>query len=110
MPNISNPKVVLITGCSSGFGLLTAAHLAALGHSVVATMRNLEKKDALLKEVSRRGGKVELLQLDVTDQTSIDNAVKQTLNKFKTIDVVVNNAGYGIGGFFEDLSDGEIRA
>ncbi len=110
MPNASNPKVILITGCSSGFGLLTAARLASLGHTVVATMRNLEKKDALLKEVTQRGGKIELLQLDVTDQTSIDNTVKQTLNRFKTIDVVVNNAGYGIGGFFEDLSEAEIRA
>src|SRR3990167_10180296 len=75
------PKVVLITGCSSGFGLLTAARLSASGHCVFATMRNLNKKGELLNEVKRRGGSVELLQLDVTDIPSIQKAVRTIKEK-----------------------------
>ena len=104
------PKVILITGCSSGFGMLTAARLSSRGHFVFATMRSLAKKENLLREVARRGGKVELLQLDVTDKTSIQNAVEKIEKGKGQIDVLVNNAGYGIGGFFEDFIDEEFRA
>ena len=64
-------KVILITGCSSGFGLLIAARLASKGHIVYASMRSLNKKDALLNEVNKREGAVRILQLDVTDKISI---------------------------------------
>ncbi|MBI3617260.1 MAG: SDR family oxidoreductase [Candidatus Omnitrophica bacterium] len=106
----SNPQVVLITGCSSGFGLLTAARLAAKGCTVVATMRDLKKEGNLISEVNRRGGTVEVLQMDVTDKQSVMRAVERIRMGHGRIDVLVNNAGYGIGGFFEDLTDEEIRA
>ena len=106
---MSDPKVILITGCSSGFGLLTAARLASKGHHVVATMRNPDKSGALFQEVRTRGGNVDILPLDVTDKASVARAVKDIAAKYGYIDVVVNNAGYVIGGFFEDLTDGEIR-
>ncbi len=109
MPKSIEGKIVLITGCSSGFGLHIAAHLASRGCKVIATMRNLEKQSALLNEVQRRGGTVEILRLDVTDKTTIKNAVKQIAAKHGYIDVLINNAGIGFGGFFEDLSDSEIR-
>ncbi len=102
--------VVLITGCSSGFGLLTAARLAAKGYTVVATMRDLKKEGSLTSEVNRRGGTVEVLQMDVTDKLSVARAVEQIKVRHGHIDVLVNNAGYGMGGFFEDLTDEEIRA
>ena len=102
-------KTILITGTSSGFGLLTAARLASHGHQVVATMRNLDKKNPLLAEVHKRGGTVDLFQLDVTDKKSIQAAVQAIVAKYHHVDVLVNNAGYGIGGFFEDLTDEEIR-
>lgn len=102
-------KVVLITGTSSGFGMLTAARMAASGHHVFATMRDLNKKDALLAEVKKRGGEVQLLELDVTKPDSIKLAVDKIVKECGTIDVLVNNAGYGIGGFFEDLTEEEIR-
>ena len=110
MPQFSNSPIVLITGCSSGFGLLTAARLAAKGYTVVATMRDLKKEGNLTSEVSRRGGTVEILQLDVTDKLSVARAVEQIKVSHGRIDVLVNNAGYGMGGFFEDLTDEEIRA
>ena len=109
MPRSIKGKIVLITGCSSGFGLHMAAHLASCGCQVIATMRNLEKQSALLNEVQRRGGQVEVMQLDVTDKSSIKATIKQIAVKHGHLDVLVNNAGYGLGGFFEDLSDNEIR-
>ncbi len=110
MDKISKPKVVFITGCSSGFGLLTAARLASHGHQIIATMRDPTKKGELLEELKRRGGgSLEVLPLDVTDPVSIQKTVSETIHRYKKIDVLVNNAGFGMGGFFEDLMDKEIR-
>lgn len=102
--------VILITGCSSGFGMLATARLAASGHTVFATMRNLEKKTALLDEAARRGTQLHVLQLDVTDNASIESALHHVESEAGRLDILINNAGYGIGGFFEDLADEEIRA
>lgn len=102
-------SVILITGCSSGFGMLSSARLAASGHTVYATMRNLDKQDDLLEEAKRRGTQVKLMQLDVTDDESIQAVVGQVESEEGRLDVLINNAGYGIAGFFEDLSEREIR-
>ena len=102
-------SVVLITGCSSGFGMLAAVRLASGGHAVYATMRNLAKKDDLLAESARRGGEIRILELDVTKDDSIITAVEQIELEEGCIDVLINNAGYAIGGFFEDLTEQEIR-
>ncbi len=113
MPSIGGEgpeaPVVLITGCSSGFGLLTAARLASTGFQVIATMRNPEKSGALEEELRRRGARADILALDVTDQASVDRAVREIGDRYGEIHVLVNNAGYGIGGFFEDLTEEEIR-
>lgn len=101
--------VVLITGCSSGFGMLTAARLAAAGHTVYATMRNLDKKDGLLQETERRGAEVHLHRLDVTEDASIIDTIHKLETRDGRLDILINNAGYGIGGFFEDLTEQEIR-
>lgn len=102
-------KVILITGSSSGFGLLTAARLAARGHFVWATMRNISKQQPLLDEVAKRGGQVWIRYLDVTQPFSIANVIDEIKKRHGAIDVLINNAGYGIGGFFEDLTQEEIR-
>lgn len=110
MRKTSNPKIILITGTSSGFGLRMAARFASQGHQVIATMRNLEKQGALLDEVKRRGGGlVEVMPLDVTDSQSIKDLATTIGARFGYVDVLINNAGYGIGGFFEDLTEEEIR-
>lgn len=105
------PLVILITGCSSGFGLLTAARLAASGHHVCATMRDLSKREELDAEVSRRTAarSLHVYQMDVTDPASVKNAVLDVIRQHGTIDVLINNAGFGMGGFFEDLSDEDWR-
>ena len=90
--------------------MLSAARLAAAGHTVYATMRDLSKKAKLLAEVNRRGATVQLLRLAVNDQDSVIKVVKRITSKVGRLDVLINNAGYGLGGFFEDVSDGEFRA
>ncbi|MBP9853248.1 MAG: SDR family oxidoreductase [Candidatus Omnitrophica bacterium] len=102
-------KVVLITGCSSGFGLLTAARLASSGHIVYASMRDIKKKSALLSEVNKREGSLNVIELDVIDHHSIQKAVQKIGQNEGYLDVLINNAGYGIGGAFEDLSEDDIR-
>jgi len=102
-------KVILITGCSSGFGLLTAARLAAQGHFVWATMRDISKKQDLENELARRKTQAFIRELDVTKPATIKKVVEEIQKTHFHIDVLINNAGYGIAGFFEDLSDAEIR-
>jgi len=104
-----NKNIVLITGCSSGFGYLGAIHLAEKGYQVIATMRDLAKGDELESEIKKRDLPITVHRLDVTDLDSIDSCVREIDRKYGRLDVLVNNAGYGIGGFFEDLSDREYR-
>jgi len=106
---MNNQKIILITGCSSGFGLLTAARLAARGHMVWATMRDLGRKGPLDNELARRNTQAVIRELDVTKPSTIKGVVAEIQDKHQRIDVLINNAGYGIGGFFEDLSEEDIR-
>src|SRR5271163_4899610 len=107
---MDNQKVILITGCSSGFGLLTAVRLAAQGHFVWATMRDLSKKNFLEEELARRNAQATIRELDVTKPATIKNVVEEIQKTHSHIDVLINNAGYGIAGFFEDLGEEEIRS
>lgn len=97
-------KSIVITGASSGIGKATAKHFAQQGWQVAATMRTPSKETALT-EIDN----ISLYQLDVTDQASIDNAAEAILNDFGTVDVVLNNAGYGLAGPFEAASPEQIK-
>ncbi len=108
--DMNNQKVILITGCSSGFGLLTVVRLAAQGHLVWATMRDLERKGPLENALAKRSVQAFIRELDVTKPSTIKSVVEEIQRTQGSIDVLINNAGYGIGGFFEDLSEEEIRA
>ena len=104
-------RSVLVTGCSSGFGMVAAAELGRRGWRVFATMRNLEKRARLDEAVAGSPDRVEVLRLDVNDQASVDEAVGKVLAATGgSLDAVVHNAGVSGGGAFEDLSDGEIRS
>lgn len=96
-------KTVLITGASSGIGKATAELFARKGWNVVATMRSHEDFPALTETENLR-----VLQLDVTDPQSVRDAVEKTLELFGKIDVVVNNAGYGLVGPFEAATPEQI--
>ena len=108
--NKKEHKTVLITGCSSGFGLLSAVHLASLGYEVYATMRNLAKRNLLDEKARERNIQLHVLRMDVTEPESIHEVIAQIEKDHGRLDVLLNNAGYGIGGFFGDISDAEYRA
>lgn len=100
------PRVFLITGTSSGFGQEYVKEVLAKGDAVVATARNSSK----LESPSGASAKNYLaVDLDVTSQDSIHAAFAKALEQFGRVDVVVNNAGYGLSGEFESLSDAQIR-
>jgi len=107
---MDNQKVILVTGCSSGFGLLTAVRLAAQGHFVWATMRDLSKKQTLEDELAKRRTQAFIRELDVTRPSTIKNVVEEIQKTHFHVDVLVNNAGFGICGFFEDLSEAQVRS
>ncbi len=92
---------ILITGSNSGFGKLAALTLARQEHSVIATMRSVEKGEALLAEAANEGLDIELRQLDVCDPDSIANALADAAD----IDVLVNNAGFEVQGALEMIDD-----
>ncbi|RAP31254.1 short-chain dehydrogenase [Candidatus Marinamargulisbacteria bacterium SCGC AG-343-D04] len=100
--------IVLITGCSSGFGMLTALELAATCH-VIATVRNKEKERDLFNHCSHQQLNIDIQYCDVTDPESIQKVAEHIETSYKRLDVLINNAGYGLGGYFEDLEDSEIR-
>lgn len=102
-------QVALITGCSSGIGYETALMLARNGYHTFATMRNTKKSNSLLEISEQEKLPLRVIELDVNDEISIEKAVSQVKNEAKRIDILINNAGYGLVGFFEDLSLDEIR-
>jgi len=101
--------MVLITGSSTGFGRLIAETLARHGHTVFATMRDPEGRNAINSTEIRALAKREslplhVLDLDVTDDASVDRAVRSTVEQAGRIDVAINNAGYGLVGLAEALT------
>src|SRR3954465_9318424 len=106
---------VLITGSSSGFCLLTTRTLAKKGHTVFASMRGVSGKNAAVAAelhawAGREGVKVHAVELDVTDQASVDHAVKHILETAGHLDVVVNNAGFGSVGHTEAFTAEQVQA
>ena len=98
-------KKILITGCSSGFGYMAAKYLAKKKHHVIATMRNLNGKNAKraseLEEFGKSNGLLlDVLEMDVTS----DESVKYAASQLPTIDVLINNAGLGYGGAVESFT------
>jgi NAD(P)-dependent dehydrogenase (short-subunit alcohol dehydrogenase family) len=103
-------SVVLITGCSTGIGLHASVAFARNGDTVVATMRNTSKVEALRKAAADAGVEMEVLELDVTDDASARSAVSEVLARHGRIDVLVNNAGVGLSGAIEDFPEEQARA
>ncbi|MGO4887976.1 SDR family oxidoreductase [Anaerobacillus sp. MEB173] len=104
-------RVVLITGASSGFGLITAIEFAKNGFTVVATMRDMTKENNLINKAKLEGvaAYIHTFSLDVTEFHLLDKRIEQIIQQFGKIDVLVNNAGFALGGFAEDISIGEWK-
>lgn len=102
---------VLITGTSSGFGLVTAVELAKRGWHVIASMRDVAKRKPLDRALEDAGvsSNVRVEQLDVTDPASIEQAVANLDLAQNPLDAVIHNAGVAVGGAFEDLDEEHIR-
>jgi NAD(P)-dependent dehydrogenase (short-subunit alcohol dehydrogenase family) len=104
-------NVALVTGSSSGIGFETALLLARNGFKTYASMRNLEKSKNITQLANREKLPLEVVQLDVNDDISVKQAIdKIVAAEDYRIDVLVNNAGYGLFGALEDLSIEEIKA
>jgi NAD(P)-dependent dehydrogenase (short-subunit alcohol dehydrogenase family) len=100
-------KVWFITGTSKGFGRVWAEAALARGDRVAATARDVKTLQPL---VERYGDLVAAITLDVTDKAAVGRAVAETIARFGRIDVAVNNAGYGLFGTIEEISEAEARA
>ncbi len=104
-------KVAVLTGASSGFGLLTSAELAKAGFRVIASMRDMGKRERLVQaaasaEVSDR---IDVRALDVTQVDAMPEFVDKVIRDYGRIDALVNNAGFAVGGFAEDITLEELR-
>ncbi|MGI0046571.1 MAG: SDR family oxidoreductase [Nitrosotalea sp.] len=107
---MTNQKVAVVTGSSSGIGYETALALARNGFRTYATMRNLEKGKTISDVANREKLSIHTIKLDVTDEKSVNDAIRTIKSDAGRIDVLVNNAGYGLMGSLEDLSMSEIKA
>jgi NAD(P)-dependent dehydrogenase (short-subunit alcohol dehydrogenase family) len=103
---MSTPKTWFVTGASQGLGLALVKRLLREGHQVAATSRT---KETLAQAVGNTSAAFLPLQVDLGSDASVQAAIAQTVSTFGRLDVVVNNAGYGIGGSIEELSDAETR-
>jgi len=104
-----NKKVVLITGTNSGFGWLTANSVASLGHTVYATMRDTQGKNANKAKALAQVENITVLDVSLTDDTSVKNAIDTIISKEGTIDVLVNNAGAAMFGVAESSTAEDVQ-
>ena len=111
---MASPQVILITGASTGFGRLFTETLARHGHTVFATIRDPQGRNSanaseILNIAKQESLALHVLDLDVTDELSVDRAVRACAERAGRIDVVINNAGYGIIGLAEAVTIEQAR-
>ncbi|HIF52749.1 MAG TPA: SDR family NAD(P)-dependent oxidoreductase, partial [Candidatus Nitrosopelagicus sp.] len=102
-------KVAIVTGSSSGIGFETSLALAREGYFTYATMRDTTKSDKIKEITQKENLKINILELDVDDEKSVKSAIAQILDQKQRIDVLVNNAGWGLWGCVEDVSVDEFK-
>ena len=102
-------KVAVVTGSSSGIGFETSLALAREGYFTFATMRDVKKAGTIKKIVEEENLPLKVIELDVDNEDSVENAIKSIIDEKQRIDVLVNNAGWGIWGTGEDVSLEEFR-
>ena len=107
---VNEKKVAIVTGSSSGIGFQTALLLARNGYSTYASMRNIAKSKTITEIAKKERLSLQTIQLDVNDDVTVKSAVDKIVKDDKRIDVLVNNAGYGLFGALEELSIDEIKA
>jgi NAD(P)-dependent dehydrogenase (short-subunit alcohol dehydrogenase family) len=103
-------KVAIVTGSSSGIGYETSLALAKDGYYTFATVRNSKKAEKILQVAKKEKLNLEIVDLDLDDEKSISTAVKKVFSEKQRIDVLVNNAGWGLFGSVEDVSIKDFKA
>ena len=103
-------KVAIVTGSSSGIGYETSLALARDGFYTFATVRNPKKAEKILQIAKKENLNIEIIELDVDDEKSISTTIEKIISKKQRIDVLVNNAGWGLFGSVEDVSMKDFRA
>lgn len=111
-------KVVVVAGASSGFGKLTVLELARRDHTVVATMRDVEGRNAkvrseLIDAAKAEGHVLHVLEMDVADEASVNSAIEQVIRQHGKIDALINNAGtmaVGVTEAWSRTSNGNLRS
>ncbi|HYY86344.1 MAG TPA: SDR family oxidoreductase [Nitrososphaeraceae archaeon] len=106
---MKSKKTVLVTGCSSGIGLATCHVLSRNNFITYGTVRNLSKARKIEDLIDREGLPLKILHLDVNDNQSIKLAVKRVLSDTGRLDVLINNAGYGMFGPIEEITTQEVK-
>jgi short-subunit dehydrogenase len=109
---MQDQRVAVVTGSSSGIGLETSLTLARNSFYTYATMRKLEEeKSKPITDIAKNENlKLQLIELDVNNDKSVTNAIDTVVDERKRVDVLVNNAGYALGGPLEETSMNEIKA
>ena len=103
-------KIAMVTGSSSGIGFETSLGLARNGFYTFASMRDVSKGNKIKELAKKENLPIDIIELDVDKEDSIKNAVKTIIEKKQRIDVLVNNAGWGLWGSVEDVSVNEFKA
>ena len=103
-------KVAIVTGTTSGIGYETCLSLARDGFYTFATVRDAKKAEKILQVAKKENLNIEIIELDVDDEKSISTAIQKILSKKQRIDVLVNNAGWGLFGSVEDVPIKDFRA
>lgn len=103
-------SVAVVTGSSSGIGFETSLLLARSGFYTYATMRNINRSEPLLDIAEKDTLPLKVIPLDVNNDNSVKEAIGRIMQKFERIDVVVNNAGYGLIGALEDIPMEQIKS
>jgi NAD(P)-dependent dehydrogenase (short-subunit alcohol dehydrogenase family) len=106
---MKSKRTVLVTGCSSGIGLATCHVLSRNNFMTYGTVRNLSKAKKIQDLINRENLSLKILRLDVNDNQSIKLAVKKILTDTGRIDVLINNAGYGMFGPVEEITTQEVK-
>ena len=106
---MKSKRTVLVTGCSSGIGLATCHVLCRNNFMTYGTVRNLSKAKKIQDLINRENLSLKILRLDVNDNQSIKLAVKKILTDTGKIDVLINNAGYGMFGPVEEITTQEVK-
>lgn len=102
-------KIILVTGTSSGLGLSVSIKLAEQGHTVYASMRNLDKAEQIKQAIAKKNLNIHLIQMDVESTESVARAVSTILEQNGRIDCLINNAGMGFVETTEKASEAKIN-